>query len=618
MSKLANNLPKLTIVIFLIFALTSQATAGGILFVDDDAPAAGDGTSWETAYRFLQDALTDASGGGISEIHVAQGTYKPDRDEINPTGTGDREATFHLLNGVAFMGGYAGVFAKDPDARDIEIFETILSGDLLGDDEPDFVNNDENSYHVTRGSDTDNTALLEGFSITAGNANASAAGARDRGGGFYAEPTDTTISFCKFENNFAAYTGGGLYVSGGSLNLLHTSFVENKVYREPVANGGGGVALSFGKFGKPTVDSCTFTGNSGANVGGGLFYSGYQFEGGVIITNCTFENNVATDQSWSAVGGGGIAILSSRETLIQDCVFTNNTASSSDAYAVGGGLAIEGLDSRVVNCKFSGNSCKSPIASVGGGILAQWTNPQFINCLVAGNSADSGGGINNINGSPTYINCTITGNTVINLGGAVYSSGTSTPTPLLINCIMWENGPEPIVDEDEAVTTVNYTNVQGGWSGAGKNNIDADPMFVNPGIGDYRLASGSPCIDAGHNWYVPVDVNDYDEDGILCELFPVDLDGNPRFNADEADFDPGCGIPVVVDMGAYEYQFDPVDQVTFADLNADGTVSTADLLILLASWGQCDVGCCLADLDIDGSVGTSDLLLFLANWGPCE
>ena len=70
-------------------------------------------------------------------------------------------------------------------------------------------------------------------------------------------------------------------------------------------------------------------------------------------------------------------------------------------------------------------------------------------------------------------------------------------------------------------------------------------------------------------------------------------------------------------MGAYEYQFDPVDQITFADLDGDSTVAVTDLLNLLANWGSCVKGCCLADLDIDGTVGTNDLLILFANWGPC-
>ncbi|MCH8164273.1 MAG: hypothetical protein IH889_01565 [Planctomycetes bacterium] len=113
---------------------------------------------------------------------------------------------------------------------------------------------------------------------------------------------------------------------------------------------------------------------------------------------------------------------------------------------------------------------------------------------------------------------------------------------------------------------------------------------------------------------MPIDTNDYDQDGNTAELFPLDLDGNPRFNADEADFDPGCGVPVVVDMGAYEYQFDPVEDVIFADLNGDGAVGILDLLGVLAAWGDATNNC-LADLDIDGNVGILDLLTLLGSWG---
>ncbi len=62
----------------------------------------------------------------------------------------------------------------------------------------------------------------------------------------------------------------------------------------------------------------------------------------------------------------------------------------------------------------------------------------------------------------------------------------------------------------------------------------------------------------------------------------------------------------------------PISQVP-GDLNGDGVVSTTDLLILLSSWGPCDI-CdkpegCPADFDENCAVGTSDLLLLLSNWG---
>jgi hypothetical protein len=66
---------------------------------------------------------------------------------------------------------------------------------------------------------------------------------------------------------------------------------------------------------------------------------------------------------------------------------------------------------------------------------------------------------------------------------------------------------------------------------------------------------------------------------------------------------------------------DPADPIStpenVGDLNGDGIVAVADLLVLLASWGPCPSppGPCPADLDGDGSVGITDLLIQLGNWG---
>jgi hypothetical protein len=52
-----------------------------------------------------------------------------------------------------------------------------------------------------------------------------------------------------------------------------------------------------------------------------------------------------------------------------------------------------------------------------------------------------------------------------------------------------------------------------------------------------------------------------------------------------------------------------------ADLDGDGFVTFADLLILLSAWGPCPRdAACPADIDCDGAVGFADLLLLLANW----
>jgi hypothetical protein len=121
-------------------------------------------------------------------------------------------------------------------------------------------------------------------------------------------------------------------------------------------------------------------------------------------------------------------------------------------------------------------------------------------------------------------------------------------------------------------------------------------------------------VDAGHNWAVPADTTDVDGDGDLTELLPLDLDGNPRFAADVLEGDPGCGVPVVVDMGGYELQGSPFD-VRLGDIDGDGAVGIVDFLAVLAAWGTCVDECCLEDLDLDGQVGITDFLLLLGNWG---
>ena len=124
--------------IFVVLA-SCPAWAGEIIYVDDDAALGGDGLSWETAYCFLQDGLADAEDANKPvEIRVAHGIYKPDLGSGQIKG--DRFASFDLISRVTLKGGYAGSdgFGSDgrldSSARDFEKFETILSGDLGGND----------------------------------------------------------------------------------------------------------------------------------------------------------------------------------------------------------------------------------------------------------------------------------------------------------------------------------------------------------------------------------------------------------------------------------------------------------------------------------------------------
>ncbi len=159
---------KLLAAVTVLAVSTAQA---GTIYVDDDAPLGGDGLSWSTAYRFLQDALFDAAGDPtINEIRVAQGIYKPDQDEAGHVTPGDTTATFQLVSGVTMAGGYAGIGEADPDDRDVALYVTTLSGDLLANDAPDFVNYADNALHVVTTSGVAESTALDGCTVEAGNA----------------------------------------------------------------------------------------------------------------------------------------------------------------------------------------------------------------------------------------------------------------------------------------------------------------------------------------------------------------------------------------------------------------------------------------------------------------
>ena len=94
------------------------------------AVGADDGSSWGDAYTDLQSALGVVAEG--DEIWVAQGVYKP------TTGT-SRLTSFELDKGVALYGGFLGNESELSQRNDDPASNgTILSGDLSGDDVPDF------------------------------------------------------------------------------------------------------------------------------------------------------------------------------------------------------------------------------------------------------------------------------------------------------------------------------------------------------------------------------------------------------------------------------------------------------------------------------------------------
>jgi hypothetical protein len=395
-------------VVLLIVGLVPAVSAQSVIYVDDDAATGGDGTTWETAFMHLRDALGVASAG--DEIRVAGGTYRPDQDEAGAATPADRTETFTLVSDVTLLGGFRGCpggscLGGDPDERDIDVYETVLTGDLNGDDVADMagffacysgdgnvrvpecdpfdLDDDldvdeldghltDNSYHVMTASGTDAATILNGVTIRSGAAIGSAGFDQDKGGGLYNNGGSLTLTRCTLTLNAAAYGGGGAYHVDSAVVVTDCDFIANRVFEGIHLSGGGGL---YHVDGTPSVANCRFTGNI-ARFGGGGFYS--DVSAGATITGCTFAENVADTGAGLTIDGGA--------NVVTDCVFTDNDSHHAGAMDVNG----ESLVAR--RCRFEGNDA----GTYGGGAFA-----------------DSGTAM-------TWVDCTFIANTAIAQGGAMF------------------------------------------------------------------------------------------------------------------------------------------------------------------------------------------------------
>ncbi len=321
--------------------------------------------------------------------------------------------------------------------------------------------------------------------------------------------------------------------------------------------GGSVVTCATGEGPDTVLDGFTITGGKGtenifyAKDGGGM----YNYNSSPTITNCTFSGNRAIGSEGQGAGGGMYNYYSS--PTVTNCTFGGNSA-----YA-GGGMCNSYSSPSVSNCSFGGNASR-----LGGGLLNSQSSPTVTNCTFSGNTAlfGAGGAMYNGGGSPTVTNCTFSMNVVI-FGGGMYNESSY---PSVTNCILWENGPNAIVDQGASASRIHFSEVQGGLpvnAVDGEGNIDLDPRFVRPpdpgpdgtwdGVdddyGDLRLRAGSPCINTG-------------DPAFVAQPGETDLEGHARILCER------------VDMGAYEFGI--------GDYDCDQAVDLTDF----ASWSSCMTG----------------------------
>ena len=266
-------------------------------------------------------------------------------------------------------------------------------------------------------------------------------------------------------------------------------------------------------YGAVLVANCVSYGTTKGSYGAG----GYVNHASAIVSNCVIHSNTA-----GGYGGGGLCINGG---LVTHCIITNNT---------------------------SGNQC--------GGV--RLVNGTLRNSLIVDNRSKSAGAAGTGSGNGGGGGIMITGGTAENCTFYGNSSASATRCDEIYqsngtvrNCLFCGTDDTAANDVYKIGGTATYCYFRNAVTGTG--NITGDPKLANPTAGDYHLAYGSPCIDAGVN--IAALTSDLD-------LKTRPLDGN----RDEV---------AAWDIGCYEYEIDPnAINISFdTDVTLGGNSVTATL-----------------------------------------
>jgi len=334
--------------------------------------------------------------------------------------------------------------------------------------------------------------------------------------------------------------------------------------------------------------------------------------GGQLVSFSGSEDESCVLAGFTITGGSRGIQCSAATPIILGCVIKSNA---------GVGIRLsEQSDATIANCTICDNTGAGvEMVPTGTGRVVKQSYATITNCIIEGNRQHGiFGGISTVN------NCTIVKNLLPGVSGV---------RSAITNSIIYYNGAKKAgVQIEGGLTSVTYSDIQGGWAGLG--NIGRDPCFVNVGcwahkddpqilldpedlnavwiMGDYHLLSEawrwdiqqqiwtwddvtSPCIDAGNP-------------GCPLGQEPLAVPDDPANK---------WGRNVRIDMGAFggtpEAGIAPHDCVPLADINNDGIVDLRDFALEMgAGLGLATPN--PADLNRDGTFDLSDLALFVQCW----
>ena len=270
---LSINIKRVIALAAIVLVCYGQLNAA-IRYVNINASGANNGTSWANAYTDFKTAVDAAVIG--DEIWVAKGTYQ--------TASGN---SFSMKNGVKIYGGFNGGELSLSD-RNFLSNPTKLMG---------------NNQRVIYNSSLNNTATIDGFTITGGVTNA--------GGAMYNDNSSPIFYNCTFTQNTATY--------GGAIgNYQSSPTFYNCVFSQNTANYGGGVD---NEQSSPTFYNCIFKENTAIDAGDGI----YNYSGTITLVNTTMVNNGA----YGFRNGSGADLIIIKNSIIWDNIDGGYTATNS-------------------------------------------------------------------------------------------------------------------------------------------------------------------------------------------------------------------------------------------------------------------------------------------------
>ncbi len=242
--------------------------------------------------------------------------------------------------------------------------------------------------------------------------------------------------------------------------------------------------------------------------GGALYLNGFEK---IIVSNCLFRHNEGTN---------AVVYLVNSRMLLEGCTFTSNNGYSF--------LASGAKESHVINNSFIDNTGTAIYSGNGDYSF-------YLGNLIKGNSS----GFYGYASLADLANNTIVDNAS---SGLLLNADSDID---VYNTIIYNNLFQVNILNDDTDPNFLYCNIEGdtaAFTGVGSGalftglyaqNINEDPLFINPSIDDYRLPRSSPCINTGV---------------FLGYLPETDLEGKPRISED------------YIDIGAFEF-YVPVDTV---------------------------------------------------------